>query len=214
MNKILFSAPLEEEGRSRLTAFFRLLLAIPWAFVAVFYGIAAGFATIFAWFALVFTGNYPQGLYDFNAGYIRFYGRLTGWVFLLTDEWPPFGGDADSDYPIKVEIGPPKAEYSRAKAGFRIFWGIPVIIITYIMQTLLSVLGFVVWAWMVISGTLPDGLYRLLRNSTSYQIKAAGFWLLLIEDFPPIWLDEGEEVAQLQAGAPGPDALSPPPATA
>ena len=214
MNRILFSAPLEEENRNRMTAFFRLLLAIPWAFVALFYGLAAWFAVIAAWFALVFTGRYPQGLYDFNAGFLRFHGRLTAWVYLLTDDWPPFGGDPDTPYPVRVEVGPPQTEYSRAKALFRIFWGIPVIVITYIMQTLVGVLGFVVWAWMVISGTLPEGLYRLLRNTVSYQVKAAGFWLLLIEDFPPIWLDEGEELAQLGGGPPNPEMIPPPPAAA
>lgn len=214
MNRILFSAPLEEENRNRMTAFFRLLLAIPWAFVALFYGLAAWFAVIGAWFALVFTGRYPQGLYDFNAGFLRFHGRLTAWVYLLTDEWPPFGGDPDTPYPVRVEVGPPKAEYSRAKALFRIFWGIPVIVITYIMQTLVGVLGFVVWAWMVISGTLPEGLYRLLRNTVSYQVKAAAFWLLLTEDFPAIWLDEGEELALLDAGPDAPEALPPAPSAA
>jgi hypothetical protein len=214
MNRVFFSAPLEELNRNRLTAFFRILLAIPWAIVAMFYGLAAAFAAIAAWFAIVFTGAYPQGLYDFNAGFLRFHGRVTGWLYLLTDEWPPFGGDPDTPYPVRVQVGPPKAEYSRAKAFFRIFWGIPVIVITYIIQTLVGVLGLVVWAWMVISGTLPEGLYRLLRNSLSYQVKAAGFWLLLTEDFPEIWLDEGEEVAKLEAGAQDPDALSPPPATA
>lgn len=214
MNKLFFSAPLEEQNRNRLTAFFRLLLAIPWLFVAVFYGLAAWFATIGAWFALVFTGRYPQGLYDFNAGFLRFHGRFSGWMYLLTDEWPPFSGDPDTPYPVRVAVGPPKAEYSRVKAFFRIFWGIPVIVITYIMQTLVSVLGFVVWAWMVISGTLPEGLYRLLRNTVSYQVKAAAFWLLLIEDFPPIWLDEGEELALLEAGPDAPEALPPAPSAA
>ena len=56
------------EKRSRLTTFFRLLLAIPHLIVLYFYGLAAGVVVIVAWFALLFTGRYPQGMYDFVAG--------------------------------------------------------------------------------------------------------------------------------------------------
>ena len=56
------------EKRSRLTTFFRLLLAIPHLIAVFFYGLAAGVVVIVAWFALLFTGRYPQGMYDFVAG--------------------------------------------------------------------------------------------------------------------------------------------------
>ena len=42
-----------------------------------------------AWFAIVFTGKYPEGLYNFNAGYLRMSGRVNGFEYLLSDEWPP-----------------------------------------------------------------------------------------------------------------------------
>ena len=57
---------------SRLTTFFRYILAIPLLFVNYFYAIVAYIAVIFAWFAIVITGRYPAGLYGFAAGYLRF----------------------------------------------------------------------------------------------------------------------------------------------
>ena len=93
---------LRGTGRNRLTVFFRWIVLIPWAIVAFFYGIAAYVAVIIAWFALLFTGKYPEGLYDFNAGFLRFAARVNGFGYLLTDEWPPFGGDEDPNYPMRL----------------------------------------------------------------------------------------------------------------
>jgi len=59
------------ERRSRLTAFFRLILAIPVAIVLYVYGLIAFVAIVIAWFAIVITGHYPKGLYDFVAGFTR-----------------------------------------------------------------------------------------------------------------------------------------------
>lgn len=193
MHPVAYSAEYQGDDRSRLTVFFRLFIAIPWFIVAFFYGIGAMFATIFAWFALVFTGNYPQGLYDFNAGFLRFSARVNGFYYLLTDEFPPFGGDDDPSYPIKMLIEPPKAEYSRAKAFFRLILLIPVYILMYVMSLILGVVGLIAWFVLVFTGGLPEGLYKPLRIAAAYSAKALAYFMLLTEDFPPFWMDEGEE---------------------
>jgi hypothetical protein len=81
--------------RDRLTTFFRLILAIPWLIVATIYSVAVFFTVLAAWFALLFTGRYPEGLYSFNSGALRFFMRVSGWFSLQTDPWPPFGFGAD-----------------------------------------------------------------------------------------------------------------------
>jgi hypothetical protein len=67
------------------------LLAIPHYFVLVFLGIGALAAVILAWFAILFTGTYPRGLFDFVVGVFRWSNRVNGYAFaLVTDEYPPF----------------------------------------------------------------------------------------------------------------------------
>ena len=104
MNPIRFEADYAEP-RNRLTVFFRLIVAIPWYIWLSLYGIVAFLAAIGAWFAMLFTKRYPQGLYDFVAGYVKLSAQIGGWVLLVTDEWPPFMPDRD-DYPIRVEVAP------------------------------------------------------------------------------------------------------------
>jgi hypothetical protein len=66
-------------------------LAIPHFVVLVFLAIAAVIAIIVAWFAILFTGAYPRGLFDFVVGVLRWGNRVTGYAFVLvTDRYPPF----------------------------------------------------------------------------------------------------------------------------
>jgi hypothetical protein len=66
-------------------------LAIPHYFVLFFLGIGAFFAVIVAWFAIVFTGRYPRGLFDYVVGVGRWSLRVHAYAFLLvTDRYPPF----------------------------------------------------------------------------------------------------------------------------
>jgi hypothetical protein len=78
------------EKMSRLTTFFRLILVIPQAIVLYFVGIAASVVAFIAWWAILFTGNYPKGMYDFFVGYMRWSTRVNGYTYLLTDKYPPF----------------------------------------------------------------------------------------------------------------------------
>ncbi len=183
------------EGRSRLTTFFRLLLALPVFLVAALYGLAAYVATVIAWFAIVFTGRYPQGLYDFNAGAVRLTARVLAYYHLLTDAYPPFGAGDEPAYPVHVQVGPPLPRYSRLKTGFRFILLIPVYIVLWLYGIVLAVVPFLAWVVIVIAGRMPKAFQDLIGMAVSYQVKAMGYWMLLTETYPPV-TDE----PQLQAG--------------
>jgi hypothetical protein len=67
------------------------LLALPHYFVLLALYVAAFFVVIVVWFAILFTGRYPRGAFDFVEGVIRWHNRVIGYVLVLvTDEYPPF----------------------------------------------------------------------------------------------------------------------------
>ena len=67
------------------------MLAIPHYIVLFFLDIAGVVAVIIAWFAILFTGRYPRGLFDFVEGVIRWDNRVIAYaVILVTDQYPPF----------------------------------------------------------------------------------------------------------------------------
>jgi hypothetical protein len=69
-------------------------LAIPHYFVLFFLSIAAFFVVVISWFAILFTGRYPRGMFDFVVGVGRWWLRVNAYAFLLTtDRYPPFSLD-------------------------------------------------------------------------------------------------------------------------
>ena len=172
------------EKRSRLTTFFRWLLVIPHFIVLCLWAIAAAVVVIVAWFALVFTGRWPRGMYDFVAGFWRYSTAVNGYWYLLTDTYPPFSPDVDA-YPVRLDVAAPKAEYSRLKVLFRIILAIPPYIIAYAMNIVMQVGAFLAWFAIVVLGRQPKGLQDMIVLGMSYQQRAYAYMALLAEDWPP-----------------------------
>jgi len=83
--------PDAKEGLNRWLPLVKWFLAIPHYIVLFFIGIAALFCAVFAWFAILFTGRYPESLFGFVVGVIRWSLRVSIYAFLLTtDRYPPF----------------------------------------------------------------------------------------------------------------------------
>jgi hypothetical protein len=79
--------------RNRLTVFFRVILAIPQAIVLAFVGLALYFVYLIAFFVVLFTGHWSEGMRNFVLGVMQWYIRFLAYVLLLTDTYPPFGFD-------------------------------------------------------------------------------------------------------------------------
>ena len=83
--------PDAREDLNRWLPLVKWLLAIPHFIVLAFLWLAAIFVVTFAWFAILFTGRYPRGLFDFVVGVGRWTNRVAAYAFILaTDRYPPF----------------------------------------------------------------------------------------------------------------------------
>jgi hypothetical protein len=184
------------EQRSRLTTFFRLLLAIPQYIVLAFYGIGAFVAVVIAWFALLFTGRWPQALYDFTAGYLRYYTRVHAYTWLLVDPYPPFSGGDEPSYPVRLDIGPPLAEYNRLKVLLRIFYAIPAMLIVYVMNIVVELAAIASWLVIVVTGKQPKGLQDVIGLGISYTARAYALFLLVTETYPPFTDRHAEQIGE------------------
>jgi Domain of unknown function (DUF4389) len=89
--RLEFPYPDVERDLNRWLPLVKWFLAIPHYVVLVFLWLAALVSVIFAWFAILFTGRYPRGLFDFVVGVGRWTNRVGAYAFVLvTDEYPPF----------------------------------------------------------------------------------------------------------------------------
>ena len=98
----------------------KLLLSIPHLIVIAVYGIVAMIVSWIAQWIVLFTGRYPDGLYQFVLGSHRWSWRYQAWYAGLTDGYPPFSGGPDDDYPASAECAIPESS-SRLLAVLRIF---------------------------------------------------------------------------------------------
>lgn len=121
---------------------------------------------------------------------MRFNTRVLGFQHLMTDAFPPFDGSAHPEYPVRLVVGPPLAEYSRLKTFFRGLLMIPVWIVFYLMMIVSRVVAVLSWFTIVLLGRQPEGLFSVMRTAIAYQARATTFQLLLTEDFPPLSADD------------------------
>jgi hypothetical protein len=197
------------EPRSRLTTFFRLLLVIPHLVVAALWGIAVFVVVVIAWFALLITGSWPAGMYDFTAGFLRYYTRIHGYLFLLADPYPPFSGADEPGYPVRLHVGPAQPEYDRLKVLLRIFYIIPAYLIVYVMNVVIELAAIASWLVIVVIGKQPKGLQDVIGLCVSYSARAYALFLLLTETYPPFTDDHARQIGE---PAPAAAPIAPPPA--
>jgi hypothetical protein len=86
-----FPYPDAKRDLNRWLPLVKWFLAIPHYIVLFFLYLAMIVVVIGAWFAILFTGRYPRGIFDFVEGVIRWHNRVVGYAFILvTDRYPPF----------------------------------------------------------------------------------------------------------------------------
>lgn len=173
------------QGLSRWLIFVKWLLIIPHIVVLYFLNMAMGIVTFIAWFAILFTGNYPRGLWDFALMVHRWQARVSVYTYLMRDEYPPFG---DEPYPVRFDIEYP-THLSRGLIFIKWLMVIPHIIC-------LAVLGFaaafvLVFAWfaILITGQFPQGAFGFLVGLLRWSYRVTLYSSLMTDTYPPFSMD-------------------------
>jgi uncharacterized protein DUF4389 len=169
--------------RSRLTVFFRLLLVIPHVVWLYLWGVAAGISVLVAWFAALVTGRVPEALHDFNAAFLRYSTRVTGYVFLLADPWPPFS--ASQPYPIDARVDPPAAQ-SRLTVFFRLLLAIPALILVYVFRAVNQIVALLAWFYCLALGRMNEGMRNISAWLLRYEVQTYAYLMLLTARYPSL----------------------------
>jgi hypothetical protein len=195
--------------RSRLTTFFRLLLALPHFVWFLLWSIAAIFAAIATWFAALVQGRAPRGLHDFLAAYVRYATHLDAYLSLAANPYPGFTGEPG--YPVDVEIPGPQPQ-SRWRIVLRLLLAIPALALAAAVGWGLQFYGasgtaprdesteatfayfriggavaacaFLGWFVAVVLGRVPKGLRDLATYGVGYGAQAWAYALLLTDRYP------------------------------
>jgi hypothetical protein len=195
--------------RNRLTVAFRIVLALPhlllvggpvaaalfwtwwseewlnWAGGGGALGAVAGLAAAIAWFAILFTGRYPEGLRSLAALYLRWRIRAVAYTALLTDEYPPFG---DGPYPTRLDIARPGLPRNRVSVAFRIILAIPHLLALWVLGAAWALTTLIAWFYILVRAHYPQGLYDFGVGVLRWNTRVEAYLLLLHDEYPPFSL--------------------------
>ena len=169
--------------RSRLTVFFRLLLAIPHFIVVGLWGIAVYVVVFVAWLIAIFTGRVPDGLHNFISGWLQYATRVTAYVFLLANPFPPFG--PMGSYPVDARIDPPQHQ-SRLTVFFRGPLAIPALLLTYVFRAVNQIVALLGWFYCLFTGHMNEGMRDISAWLLRYETQTWGYVLLLTGRYPSL----------------------------
>ena len=193
---------LSDDGhRSRLTVFFRLLLALPHLVWLTLWSVAAFLAAIANWFVALLGGQSAEPLHRFLAAYTRYDAHVTAFLFLVANPFPGFAGTRS--YPVDVEIDPPQRQ-NRWITLFRIFLAIPAFFLSAALSVALFVAGLLAWFAALATGRMPTGLRNLGAFCVRYLAQVNAYIFVLTGAYPhasPALRPPPEPERELEAAA-------------
>jgi hypothetical protein len=195
--------------RNRLTAAFRIVLAIPHLFLVGGIGFSMVFRTgrddglislgpetgllgfvaillaIVSWFTILISHEHIAGIRAYTRFYVRWRVRGLSYLMLLQDQYPPLG---DGPYPASVTIVDPEGPRDRLAVGLRILLAIPHFIVLAFLMTAFWITTIVAWWAIVLTGRYPQRLYGFGVGALQWLVRVETYVLLLVDDYPPFSL--------------------------
>ena len=209
---VALSAALDPE-LSRWMWLVKWFLAIPHFIALVFLWLAFAVLTVVAGIAILFTGRYPEGIWRFNLGVLRWSWRVSFYASsggIGTDRYPPFSLGREPDYPAVLDIAYP--EHLSRKLVLVKWWllALPHYVIVALLVGgtfgwsgdrwrvdllggggLLGVLTVVTGVILLVTGRYPQSLFDLIVGFNRWIYRVIAYAALMTDRYPPFRLDQG-----------------------
>ena len=168
--------------RSRLTVFFRLILAIPhflWWYV---WSSIITVLVIVNWFAVLIRGRTPEDLHLLLARALRYRTHVFSYLFLVSNPYPTFFGRLGA-HPVDLEIDGPDRQ-RRAVTLFRLILAIPALVVAYVFLFVMFFIALIAWFIALAVGRTPKGMRDLSAYCLRYEAQVAAYLMILTDRYP------------------------------
>src|SRR3954454_8949958 len=150
------------------------LLVVPPLIALCFVGIGAFFVAIYAFFAVLFTGRWPRGAFDYMVGTFRWAYRVVAYYHLMVDPYPPFSMADDPDYPVRLNIEYPE-EIDRWRPVVQWLLVIPFAIVASILIYLAELLVFFAFFTILFTKSFPEGMHKIVLIALRWQARGGAY---------------------------------------
>lgn len=190
---VRFSVTYQERlsrGILLLKTFFGAIYAgIPHGIILGLYSIAVAIVQFIAWWAILFTGKFPRGMFDFCIAYARWLLRYNSYMWLFNDNYPPFSGAEIPEYPLTFSIDYPET-LSRGKLLLKTFLGwayviIPHGIILAVYGIAAAVIQFIAWWAILFTAKYPRGMFDFVVNYIRWGLRVGAYIGYFTDVYPP-----------------------------
>jgi hypothetical protein len=160
------------------------LLLFPHYVALWFVGLGAFFVAIYAFFAVLFTGRWPQGAFDYLVGTFRWAYRVAAYFHLMTDAYPPFTLADDPSYPVRLTVErPPRVERWRPLVQWLL--AIPYIWVAGAIYWLTGVLTILAFFTILFTKSIPRGLFELMVPGLRWTLRGNAYAYFMTTRYPP-----------------------------
>ena len=173
------------ETPNRFLILIRWLLAIPHVIVLGVLGQLVGLATLVGFFAILFTKNYPDALWRFAVGVLRWEQNVNAYVLFL-DRYPPFSLSEGRYEPVTFTVEKP--EFNRWLPLIKWALLLPHIVILIALSTIAMVATLVLVLAVLFTGRYPRGLFDFLVGVGRWNARVTAYGTLLVDHYPPFAL--------------------------
>jgi hypothetical protein len=187
-NYVVWGEIDHQEEYVRLLPLVKWLLAIPHFLVLILLGIAAFFVILITFFAVIFTRRYPRGLFDFMVGVFRYGWRLSAYVLLMVDDYPPFKLEDDPDYPARIRVAYPEEGVDRWRPLVAWLLAIPYLFVANVLQQLAHLLTLFAFFVILFTKKYPEGMFRITEVALRWNLRGITYAYWMTTKYPPfVW---------------------------
>jgi hypothetical protein len=182
-----------QESYSRLelllrTLFGWLYIALPHGFILIFISLWSAILSFVAFWVVLFTARYPESMYEFQVGFLKWGTRLRARVMNLSDGYPRFGIHATDDH-VSLEMPHPEKQ-SRGLLLLRTFFGwiyvgIPHGFLLFFRAIATGVVAFIAWFAVLFTGKYPASMHAYVAGLVRWSLRVSAYMMFLTDDYPP-----------------------------
>lgn len=170
------------------TLFGGIYIILPHYFLLIFVSIWSSILTFIAFWAILFTGRYPQSFYEFQVGLQRWSLRLTARVYNLSDGYPAFGVKGTDEF-TTFEMPYPES-LSRGTLLLKAFFGgiycaLPHIFVWYFRFLWTLILMFLAWWAVLFTGNYPQSWHEFNVGTIRWITRVNLYLSFMTDDYPP-----------------------------